>query len=944
MKTNKPKLTSAQNFIDLEHEVLDHWYKTGLVDKYLKKNQDSKEVFSFIDGPITANNKMGVHHGWGRTYKDIFQRYHSLLGHAQRYQNGFDCQGLWVEVEVEKELGFKTKKDIETYGIDNFVERCKERVIKYAHTITEQSKRLGYLMDWENSYFTMSEENNYAIWNFLKVCNDKDWIYKGRDAVPWCPRCGTAISQHEILSEEYQNITHRSIYFLLPLENSDKKLLVWTTTPWTIPGNVAVAIHPDLEYVEAQVEEQTVVISKKLANKVLPQNHKITRTFPGKDLLGLQYTGPFDDLQLLSGVTHKIIAAPDLVTETEGTGLVHIAPGAGMEDFALSKELELPVINLIGEDATYNSDLDYLSGKNAKEDPELIIGLLTERGFLFKTLDYTHRYPICWRCKTELVFRVVDEWYIAMDRPDQSGKTFREQIVASAKMAHWMPQWGLFRELDWLKNMHDWLISKKRYWGLALPIYECEDCQSFEVIGSKRELQEKSLSGWNEFEGRTPHRPFIDKVEISCSKCNKPIKRIPDVGNPWLDAGIVPLSTLKFDTDKKYFEKWFPADFIVEGFPGQFKNWFYSLLAMSTVLTGQSPFKNLLGHGNVLDENGNEMHKSSGNAIWFDDAAEEMGSDIMRIMYALSNPELNLKFGYKTASDIKRRFYLILWNSFLFYYNNENSSGIDTPNVDSKHPLDIWLIGGTAKLIDLANNSLSNFDAATAIRAIEKFVTDDLSGWYIRQSRRRAEDPKTTKDVLSTLQLVFSQLSIILSPFAPFISEKIYTHATASESVLLADWPKVSVPPEYSDIASNIDSVRTIAEIAHSKRKTIGVKVRQTIDATYLNPRKLEEIYEDMLATELNIRNLKYKVSQKEDFEISENYQTDPELIDLGVTRDLIRQIQTLRKEQRLTKSQRIKIAAPTWPKSQTQAILDVTAADTIDLSDSLNIELVEKT
>ncbi len=934
----KPKLPSNQNFIELENEILDFWFKFGIIDKYLHKNDSSSQTFSFIDGPITANNKMGVHHGWGRTYKDVFQRFHTLLGHAQRYQNGFDCQGLWVEVEVEKELGFKNKKDIEAYGIDNFVEKCKERVIKYAHTITEQSKRLGYLMDWENSYFTMSEENNYAIWNFLKVCNEKGWIYKGRDAVPWCPRCGTAISQHEILSEEYQNVTHKSIFFALPLKNESKKLLVWTTTPWTIPGNVAVAVHPELNYIEAEFEGEIYIISKKLANKIIP-NHKVIKELNGKELIDVEYSAPFDDLKLLTGVTHKIISAPDLVTETEGTGLVHIAPGAGMEDFALSKQLDLPVINLIGEDAVYNSDLDYLSGKNAKENPELIIELLTDRGFLFKTLDYSHRYPNCWRCKTELVFRVVDEWYISMDTPDKSGKTFREQIVESTKMANWMPEWGLYRELDWLKNMHDWLISKKRYWGLALPIYECSSCNSFDVVGSKDELQQKSVSGWNEFEGNTPHRPYIDKVQISCTKCGNSIKRIPDVGNPWLDAGIVPMATLKYDTDKEYFEKWFPADFVVEGFPGQFKNWFYSLLAMSTVLTGKSPFKNLLGHGNVQDEFGKEMHKSSGNAIWFDDAAEEMGSDIMRIMYSLSNPELNLKFGYKNASDIKRRFYLILWNSFLFYYNNEQAV---KKGHNSNNALDIWILSQLDALISDSKNYLEKYDAASAIKLIEKFVVNDLSGWYIRLSRKRAENPETSVDVLSTLNQVFVNLSIIFSPFAPFISEKIYQLSSGNESVLLADWPdagKITSPVE--DINQNIILTRSLVEFGHSLRKSLGVKVRQTVDAQYQAKTKLDPIYEEMLSAELNIRSLTYSPNNEIGVNIGDNYKTDKELISLGLARDLIREIQTLRKNLRLTKDQRIKITATTWPEDQTDSILSATSADSISFGTELKIELL---
>ncbi|MGB9637495.1 MAG: class I tRNA ligase family protein, partial [Microgenomates group bacterium] len=542
--------------------------------------------------------------------------------------------------------------------MEKFVNKCKESTLHWAEVQTKQSQRLGYFMDWPNSYYTMSEENNYTIWFFLKKCFEKGLIYKGRDSVPWCPRCGTAISQHEILQEEYQEITHDSVFFRLPVVDRPAEFfLVWTTTPWTLPANVALAVNPTLEYWLVKKENFNYWVVAGLAKNLFGDRVQPLRKALGQDLVGLRYTGPFDSLPAVKKAReekpetfHTVVASEELVVATEGTGIVHIATGCGQEDFALGKQTDLPVIAAIDEAANYLEGFGDLSGKNAKDDPLLVLNHPLLADFIFKITPYAHRYPVCWRCHTELVWRVVDEWYIKMD-------PLREPLKKSARQARWIPNWGLDRELDWLEHMSDWLISKKRYWGLALPIWECTECGNFEVIGSKEELEKKAVEGFEEFAGHTPHRPWVDKVKIKCSKCGKIVSRVPDVGNPWLDAGIVPYSTLidpktkkvSYLTDKKYWQEWFPADFITECFPGQFKNWFYSILAMSTVLEGKSPFKVLLGHALVRDEKGEEMHKTKGNAIWFDEAAEKMGVDVMRWMYVRQNPELNLNFGYHLA-------------------------------------------------------------------------------------------------------------------------------------------------------------------------------------------------------------------------------------------------------------------------------------------------------
>ncbi|MGD9101363.1 MAG: class I tRNA ligase family protein, partial [Anaerolineae bacterium] len=696
------------DFVAQEHEILKFWAETDAFNK-LRALRAGGPRWSFIDGPITANNPMGVHHGWGRTYKDIFQRYKAMQGFDQRWQNGYDCQGLWVEVEVEKELGFKSKKDIEDYGLAEFVKRCKERVLHYAAVQTEQSVRLGYWMDWNDpdtlrmlrdkmhedpgqvvtvqgpkgpvtasvehvvghlgmpelggSYFTFSDENNYTIWAMLKSCHARGWVYKGRDVMPWCARCGTGLSQHEIVTEGYQELTHPSVTLRFPLRGRGREsLLIWTTTPWTLTSNVAAAVGPELTYARVRQGDEVFYLSKGTLH-MLQGDYEVLAELRGAEMEGWAYDGPFDDLpaQQESGsvASHRVILW-DEVGEEEGTGIVHIAPGCGAEDFALGQEYDLAVIAPLGEDGIYAEGFAWLTGMSVHDVAQPIFDDLNKKSLTYSIADYTHRYPVCWRCGEELIFRLVDEWFINMgeqlDKPyekvseAEKEANLRYQIMeVVVNETRWYPDFGFERELDWLRNMHHWMISKKRYWGLALPIWECQECGHFEVIGSKEELQERAVEGWDEFEGHAPHRPYVDAVKIDCPNCEAKVSRIPDVGNPWLDAGIVGLSTIEYNSDRDYWSKWFPADLISESFPGQFRNWFYSLLAMSTVMERKAPFKHCFTYGTLLAEDGRAMHKSWGNAIEFNEAADEMGVDVMRWLYCDHKPEKDLLFGYHRA-------------------------------------------------------------------------------------------------------------------------------------------------------------------------------------------------------------------------------------------------------------------------------------------------------
>ena len=972
MKRSFQPVSSAVNFPELERKFLSSWYKDSIVTKYLTRNADAKKRFSFLDGPITANNPMGVHHAWGRTYKDLWQRYFTMRGFRQRYQNGFDCQGLWVEVEVEKELGIRNKRDIENLvpndrkaSIATFVEMCKKRVLKYSAVQTEQSKRLGSFMVWDHSYYTMSDENNYMIWHFLATCHRKGWIYKGRDSVPWCPRCQTAISQHEMLTEDYKELTHETVFFKLELLTGSVKgafLVAWTTTPWTIPANVAVAVNSDYTYnvYELETRERIIVVSPEemlqehVSEDVQEQfylaeifagiqgERKKVGELKGKDLVGSTYRGPFDDLPRVQSARrenpktfHTVVAAKDLVVASKGTGILHVAPGAGQEDFRLSQKEKLPVIDVIADDAGYLDGMEQFSGKNAKVHPELIIDdLRTREGgkFLFKTMPYAHRYPACWRCKTELVWKVTWEWYIAMDRPERkdgttAGKTLREQMKDVAKMIDWHPAFGLERELDWLTNMQDWLISKKnRYWGLALPIYECAVCGWFDVLEGRDELQRRAVSGWELFDGHSPHKPYIDDVVISCGQCSKPVSRINDVGNVWLDAGIVPFSTyvdpktaqLSYTTDKKYWQEWFPADFITESFPGQFKNWFYSMIAMATVLEKRNPYKTVLGFASVLGEDGRPMHKSWGNAVEFNEGAEAIGVDVMRWMFVRHNPEHNIRFGYTTADETRRKFHLILWNVYSFFvtYARSDQWSPEAGNGNTKkrsNVLDRWIISRLNHLVASVTERLAAYDAATSAAAIEAFVTD-LSQWYVRRSRDRvgptADNGANKSACYQTLYDVLVTLVKLLAPFTPFLADEIFRNLTGDESVHLAGWPTIEKRDMDETGEEEMRQARQIVELAHAQRKSAGRKVRQPLSLLNATaPALISDGVKNLIRDEINVKKVTIGTGQQ----ITAHVKTDltPELETEARARDVVRAIQMLRKEKGCTINQQISVTLP---------------------------------
>ena len=932
------EVPSQVDFVAQEHRILDMWAHE-CSHEHLCELRHGSEPWSFIDGPITANNPMGVHHGWGRTYKDLYQRYWAMRGRDERYQNGFDCQGLWVEVEVEKELGFKSKKDILDYGLANFVRKCKQRVLRYAAVQTEQSVRLGYWMDWNDpdtlrlladkldedpqevitvegpngpvtdtverivgrlgmpelggSYFTFSTENNYMIWTFLKKCWEKGWLYRGADVMPWCPRCATGISQHEIVTDGYAELTHPSITLRFPLrERPGESLLVWTTTPWTLSSNIAAAVGPNLIYIKVKNGDDILYLSKACTH-MLRGEYEILAELKGSEMVGWTYDGPFDELpaanqpggltevaelahttELTAVQAHRVIPW-DEVGEDEGTGIVHSAPGCGAEDFQLGKENNLPLIAPLNEEGYFVEGFDWLTGMNVHEVRDAIFENLEEKGVLYRVKDYTHRYPVCWRCKTELVFRLVDEWFISMDE-------LRNDMIEVTKQIRWIPSFGLDRELDWLRNMHDWMISKKRFWGLALPFWECPECDHYEVVGSGEELQERAVEGWEIFEGHTPHRPYVDEVKLRCPKCGAVMNRVIDVGNPWLDAGIVSFSTLSYRADKEYWDKWFPANWISESFPGQFRNWFYSLLAMSTVLENKPPFLENFSYATLLAEDGKPMHKSSGNSIEFNEAADQMGVDVMRWLYCRQKPENNLIFGYNRANEVRRQFLIPLWNVYNFFVTyarldgwEPEQAGFDPdmpegPTPCSDNLLDRWILARINAVAEAVRVALENSDAYTATLAVDGFI-DDLTNWYVRRSRRRfwkSEHDADKTTAYATLYHVLVKLIKVLAPFTPFVTEIMYQNLVrelqpeAHPSVHHCLWPLTDKSALDPELIAQMDLARQVASLGLGARSLVNIKVRQPLARAlvYAGDRQVALLPElmDIIMDELNVKMVEF--------------------------------------------------------------------------------------
>lgn len=870
------KESTQFDFLKNEHSILELWETGKVFDKMVAKNADAKEHFRFLDGPITANASMAMHHVWGRSLKDAFIKYNTLRGRSCQYQNGFDAQGMWVEVEVEKMLGLNDKQAILKYGLGNFTEKCMERVRHFSNMQTRQSKRIGQIMDWDNSYFTNSDENITSIWHFLKKCYEKGYLAQSYKSMPWCPRCGTSLSEHE-MSGSYKELTHKAVFVQFKLEadkiwgdlKSNVRMLVWTTTPWTLSSNVAIAVHPELDYCVVELKStKDLIIVGKAALKVLKKDFvKVVRELKGADLVGMEYQPA---LKLaVQDFEHKIIAWNE-VSAADGSGAVHIAPGCGAEDFELGKKLGLKQIVPIDEAGRFTEEFEYLKGIKTDECEKLIFDKLKANGTLYYVHDFTHNYPYCWRCKTNVVFKLVSGWDIKTEK-------VKPQLLKAVETVTWEPEFLKKSMINWLENMGDWNISRRRFYGLPLPIYPC-DCGHITVIGSLEELAKLSS---DDAVKNLPHlhRPYIDEIKIKC-KCGKEVARVPDVGDCWLDAGIAPFSTKKYFTDKEFWKKNFPSEVVLE-MKEQVRLWFYSMLFMSVVLERRAPYERVVGYSTVLGEDGKKVSKTDSNRkVTFDEQIEIYGADPVRYVFATANPVNDMRFGPTMVEEARRKL-IAFWNSYVFF---NTYAVIDKPDIANHKPqnldvTDIWLVERLNQYIETCTNEYDGYKVHNVILATEKFI-DDLSNFYIRVNRRRFWKGENGDDKLNAYWALYNAIKaicVVTAPITPFMSEYIWqglvrdVEPNACEFVMLADFPKkIEYDGEkIKGIIEQVDFVKQIISLALRIRAAGQIKVKQPLRTMYIKTTGKQDLslFIDIIKDEVNVKGIEI-VQDEEKFNV----------------------------------------------------------------------------
>lgn len=826
MRKEKPN----PDFISIEHEMLKFWKDEKCFEKLVEQNANG-ERFRFLDGPITANNAMGIHHAWGRTLKDLMMRFNAMRGKSCQYQNGFDAQGLWVEVEIEKELGLNGKKGIVEYGMDRFTEKCMARVAKFSEVITEQSVRLGQWMDWKNSYYTNTDLNITSIWHFLKTCRERGYLVRSHRPMPWCPRCGTSLSEHE-MTGSYRNVKHLSIYAKLPILGTNDRIAVWTTTPWTLTSNVALAVNPDITYVRAKIksDDRPLIAAKTRLCALKGDVEAVLGEFKGSELVGKEYETIFPEFAV-QRFRHFIVPW-DAVDASEGTGAVHIAPGCGAEDFELGKKFDLPQICPIDDAGTIVDGFGELTGSETGAASEPIAEMMRRSNKLYKTETIEHSYPFCWRCKHEVVFKLVDEWSIATDE-------IRPDLIRAAESVEWDPPASGKRMLDWLNNMGDWNISRKRFYGLPLPFYPCARCGHLTVVGSKEELA--SLAEPGALDG-VPHlhRPYIDKVKIRCPKCGAPVERVPEVGDCWLDAGITPFSTKKYFEDREYFNANFPSEIVVE-MSEQIRLWFYSLLFMSVVLTGKAPYEKVFTHSSVVQEDGSKFSKT-GKMIAFGEAAEKMGADTIRYLYCSSPVNCDVRFGCALADEARRKI-LSFWNIYAFFnlyacLDKPDISGRSLDGLKLSHS-DKWLLARTDALAESATDAMLEYRPDAVVREFESFC-DDVSNWYVRINRKRFWKSSDKADQAAAYRCLYEAIKTaagVMAPIMPFLTDRIYQNTVrvaepdAPISVHLTRYPVGGRFAHFRRALSETALARRLITTVQRMRNEARIRVKQPLAA-----------------------------------------------------------------------------------------------------------------
>jgi len=853
---------------ELEKKIREYWEKDKIAEKSISE-KEGNEKFIFFEGPPTANGKPGIHHLISRTIKDAVCRYKTMKGFQVKRKAGWDTHGLPVEIEVEKHLGLKDKHEIEEYGLEKFNIKCKNSVFSYEKEWREMTKTMGYWIDLDHPYITLDNKYIETVWWILNDFYKKGLIYKGHKIVPYCPSCGTPLSSHEV-AQGYEETEDPSVFVKFQKNDEENTyFLAWTTTPWTLISNVALAVHPEEIYVKVRHRDENLILAKARLN-VLDDEYEIISEFKGKTLEYAKYE------QLFPFIKPKkkafFVALADYVTMDEGTGIVHTAPAFGQDDYNLGKKYDLPVVQPVDGDGKFTAEITDWAGQFVKDADKSIIRNLKERGLLYKRQQITHSYPFCWRCKTPLIYYARSSWYIKTS-------VYKEKMLENNKKVKWYPPFvGEKRFGEWLENNVDWAISRDRFWGTPLNIWVCENCGTQKSIGSIEELRKhgKMKDGTEVPLEIELHRPYVDDVELVCPKCGKKMKRTPEVIDCWFDSGSMPFAQRHYPFEnKENFEKeLFPADFISEGID-QTRGWFYSLLAISTLLKGVSPYKTVLVNDLILDKNGVKMSKTKGNTVDPMKLMEKYGADANRwYLLAVSPPWIPTKFNEKGVNEIVNKFFGTLKNVYSFYVtyaNIDNFNAADYEISDEKTvEIDKWIISRLNTLISEVGENLENYDLTKTVRQIQSFVIDDVSNWYVRRSRRRYWAMNLTEDKIAaylTLYQVLTEVSKLIAPFAPFLAEEIFTNLTDKESVHLEDFPKANKEVIFPKLEKEMKTVIDLVSLGRAARNSCQIKVRQTLQALYI-PEKYKDLImrmENLIKEEINVKEIRY-IREKDDF------------------------------------------------------------------------------
>ncbi|MDY4996963.1 MAG: isoleucine--tRNA ligase [Bacilli bacterium] len=841
---------------ELEKKVNDYWNSINILDSSIENRKDCKN-FVFYDGPATANGMPGIHHMLAKLLKDTVCKYETMKGYKVLRKVGWDTHGLPVEVQVEKELGFSGKGDIEKYGISEFNQKCRESVWKNEAKFNEFTHKMGQFIDLDNPYITYNNDYIETEWWILKKFHDEKLIYDGLKILPYCPRCGTGLASHEV-AQGYKEISVNTVTVPFQLKKmKDTYLLVWTTTPWTLIANVAACVNPHEEYVKCKVDDKFYIVAKKLAKSVLGEDFSVVETYLGSDLENLEYEQYLPILSVNKRAFY--VTTADYVTMDSGTGIVHIAPAFGQDDYEVGLRYNLPVLNPVDENGCY-TDGPFKGRLVVDSELEIeIIKYLASQDKIFKKQKMVHNYPHCWRCKTPLIYYSKPSLYIKTT-------AYKDKIIEENNKVHWHPSYvGEKRFGDWLNNMNDWAISRNRYWGTPIPLWKCS-CGKEIMIGSRKELIEKSIEHIDE--SVELHRPYVDDIHLECPNCGSKMTRVREVIDCWFDSGSMPFAQYHYPFEnKELFESQFPADFICEGVD-QTRGWFYSLLVISTFVMGKSPYKNVLVNDLLLDKFGQKMHKSKGNAVEPFGILDEFGADATRFYMLYSSPVWTpLKFDEAGIREVQAKFFNTLKNTYTFFSMYANTDGVDPRefhvDYDDLEEIDQWLLSKYHHMLVHIDEAMNDYDLNKVVHYLNDFVNEDLSNWYIRRNRRRfwgSTLDNSKKSVYQTTYEVLIGVCKVLAPIAPFLSEVIYRNLTDEKSVHLADYPVIEKDKINEELETRMDLVINLISLGRNSREEAKIKVRQPIQSVLLD-KKNEKIIGDMvdlIKEELNVKEVLY--------------------------------------------------------------------------------------